>query len=291
MKGIVLAGGSGTRLYPATLSLNKHLVPIYDKPMVYYPLSVLLLAGIREILIISDGESLPKFQSLLGSGKDLGVRFEYAVQPEPRGIAEAFLIGESFLEDEPVCLILGDNILYGHGLPEVLQDSVADVESYQGATVFGYHVADPQRYGVVELAKDGSALSIEEKPARPKSSYAVIGLYFYDPQVVDIAKRLTPSQRGELEISDVNRAYLERGALRVQCLGRGFAWLDTGTHQSLLESSQFVAAIEKRQSQKIGCIEEIAYRQGFIDRDGLEALAGRYKASGYGEYLARLLER
>ena len=290
MKGIVLAGGVGTRLFPATLPVNKQLIPVYDKPMIYYPISVLFLAGIRDILVISDEVALPAFRSLLGTGESLGVRFEYAVQSRPRGIADAFLIGETFIAGDPVCLVLGDNIFFGHGLTEMLRESVAEVEARQGAIVFGYHVKDPERYGVVEFAKDGSAVSIEEKPAEPKSNYAVTGLYFYDHRVVEIARHLAPSKRGELEITDVNRAYLREDGLRVKCLGRGYAWLDTGTHLSLLESSQFVAAIENRQSQKIGCIEEIAYRQGFIDRSALESLAVRYEASGYGKYLRSVLE-
>ncbi len=290
MKGIILAGGKGTRLYPATLPINKQLLPVYDKPMVYYPLSVLMLAGLREIMIISSPGDLPRFRDLLEDGSSLGISIEYAAQETPRGIADAFLVGEEFVGDSPISLILGDNIFFGHGLPELLVSSRERVENEGGAVVFGYHVRDPQRYGVVEFDEEGRALSIEEKPAHPKSPYAVTGLYFYDSRVVDVAKNLAPSARGELEITDVNRRYLERGRLSVELLGRGYAWLDTGTHDSLLESSEFVAAIERRQSLKIGCIEEIAYRQGFIDRQQLSSLAEKYSSSAYGEYLRAVLE-
>ncbi len=290
MKGIILAGGKGTRLYPATLPINKQLLPVYDKPMVYYPLSVLMLAGLREILIISSPEELPRFERLLGDGQKLGVRFKYAEQAKPRGIADAFIVGEEFLDGDAACLILGDNIFFGHGLPELLQESVQSVEAGGGAVVFGYHVHDPHRYGVVEFDSARRALSIEEKPSAPKSNYAVTGLYFYDPQVVDTAKNLKPSQRGELEITDVNKEYLKREQLAVKLMGRGFAWLDTGTHDSLLECAAFVAAVERRQSLKIGCIEEIAYRQGFISRDQFAALADELSASTYGAYLKQILE-
>lgn len=290
MKGIVLAGGKGIRLFPATLPVNKQLLPVYDKPLVYYPLSILLLAGIRDILIISSPEALPRFRDLLGEGERLGIRLTYAAQTSPRGIADAFLVGEQFVRRDPVCLILGDNIFYGHGLPSVLSQGVRRVEESGGATVFGYHVRDPQRYGVVEFSKDGSVLSIEEKPLEPRSNYAVTGLYLYDNQVVSLAKTLEPSARGELEITDLNRVYLEQDQLSVELLGRGFAWLDTGTHDSLLESSNFVAAIERRQAQKIGCIEEIAYRQGFISQSELEALANELEGNPYGSYLKSVAE-
>ncbi|MDP2409311.1 MAG: glucose-1-phosphate thymidylyltransferase RfbA [Pseudolabrys sp.] len=285
MKGIILAGGSGTRLYPLTLVQSKQLLPVYDKPMIYYPLSTLMLAGIRDILIITTPHDSAAFQRLLGDGASFGVRLSYAVQPEPNGLAEAFIIGRDFVGRDPVALILGDNIYYGHGLPELLTAAQARRE---GATVFGYMVSDPQRYGVVEIDAAGRALSIEEKPAAPRSNLAVTGLYFYDNAVLDIAAAILPSARGELEITDVNRVYMERGLLHVAIMGRGFAWLDTGTHDSLLEAATFVEILERRQGLKMSCPEEIAYRQGFIDGDGLMRAAERYGKSGYGAYLRRV---
>jgi len=290
MKGIILAGGKGTRLYPVTQAVTKQLLPVYDKPMIYYPLSVLMLAGIREILIISTPEELPRFEQLFSDGSHLGLKIEYAAQPSPRGIADAFIVGERFIGHDCVSLILGDNIFFGHGLTELLRRAANKAQSESGAVVFGYYVDEPQRYGVIEFDKDGKALSIEEKPEKPKSSYAVTGLYFYDNDVVKIAKRLEPSARGELEITDVNREYLKQGKLSVELLGRGYAWLDTGTHESLLESGEFIATLEKRQSLKVGCIEEIAYRLGYIDKAQLVKLAKGYKSSSYGDYLTKLLE-
>lgn len=287
MKGIVLAGGSGTRLYPSTRVVSKQLMPVYDKPLVYYPLSVLLLAGIREILLISTPQDLPRFQELLGDGDWLGVSFSYAPQPRPEGLAQAFIIGREFLNGGPGCLVLGDNIFYGHGFPELVRKAA---ETDTGASIFAYWVSDPERYGVVDFDESGYALSLEEKPAQPRSSWAVPGLYFYDHQVCDIAESLTPSARGELEITDLNRRYLERGELRVEKLGRGIAWLDTGTHSSLLRASTFVEAIEERQGLKIGCLEEIAYRQGYIDGAALEKLAAAFRDNPYGRYLFRVLE-
>ena len=290
MKAIILAGGSGTRLYPVTISVCKQLLPIYDKPMIYHPLSVLMLAGIRDILIISTPQDLPRFRDIFRDGSQLGLNFSYKEQQDPNGLAEAFLLGEEFIGSDDVCLILGDNVFYGHGLTEILMKAVGDVSEKQGATIFGYYVNDPERYGVVEFDRSGNALSIEEKPKVPKSNYAVTGLYFYDNQVVEIAKGIKPSERGELEITDVNREYLKNGRLRVELLGRGYAWLDTGTHDSLLEASEFIATIEKRQGLKLACIEEIAYSLGYIDKEQLLKLAEPYKKNGYGQYLLRLLE-
>ena len=289
MKAIILAGGSGTRLYPVTISVCKQLLPIYDKPMIYHPLSVLMLAGIRDILIISTPQDLPRFRDIFRDGSQLGLNFSYKEQQDPNGLAEAFLLGEEFIGSDDVCLILGDNVFYGHGLTEILMKAVGDVSEKQGATIFGYYVNDPERYGVVEFDRSGNALSIEEKPKVPKSNYAVTGLYFYDNQVVEIAKGIKPSERGELEITDVNREYLKNGRLRVELLGRGYAWLDTGTHDSLLEASEFIATIEKRQGLKLACIEEIAYLLGYIDKTQLLKLAEPYRKNGYGQYLLRLI--
>ena len=291
MKGIILAGGSGTRLFPATLPVCKQLLPIHDKPMIYYPLSTLMLAGIREVLIISTPEDTPRFEQLFGDGSDLGMSFSYKVQDTPRGLADAFIVGREFVGSDSVCLVLGDNIFFGHDFVSLVRDAAAGVDENGGATVFGYHVHDPERYGVVDFDEAGRVLSIEEKPEQPKSNYAVVGLYFYDNSVLDIAANLKPSPRGEIEITDVNKEYLERDALSVQLMGRGYAWLDTGTHESMVEATNFVKAVEDRQGLKIGCIEEIAWRQGFIDDVQMERLAARYEKSGYGVYLREVMRQ
>ncbi|HEX7978468.1 MAG TPA: glucose-1-phosphate thymidylyltransferase RfbA [Gemmatimonadaceae bacterium] len=285
MKGIILAGGTGTRLHPVTRGVSKQLLAIYNKPMIYYPLSTLMLSGIRDILVISTPADLPRFRDLLGTGAELGIRIQYAEQPQPEGLAQAFIIGADFIGDDSVALVLGDNLFFGHGLSELLQGIAADPE---GATVFGYYVKDPERYGVVEFDAQGRALNIEEKPARPRSHYAVVGLYYYDNEVVRIARSLRPSARGELEITDVNKRYLDAGRLNVRLLGRGTAWLDTGTHQSLLEASNFIAVVEQRQGLLVGSIEEVAFRMGYVDADGLRALAAPLAKTEYGRYLLDL---
>jgi glucose-1-phosphate thymidylyltransferase len=290
MKGIILSGGVGTRLYPVTHVITKQLLPVYDKPMIYYPLSILMLSGIREILIISTSKDLPRYKELFSDGSNLGLNFSYKEQIEPKGIAESFIIAEDFIGEDCVSLILGDNIFYGHGLPELLRESVERVEKDGGGVIFGYYVNEPERYGVVEFGKDGRVKSIEEKPAKPKSNYAVTGLYFYDNNVVNISKSLKPSSRNELEITDINKEYLKKGKLNVELLGRGFAWLDTGTHDSLLEASDYIATIERRQGLKVGCIEEIAYRLGYIDARKLSELAKNYNNSSYGDYLLKVME-
>ncbi|RAJ93639.1 glucose-1-phosphate thymidylyltransferase RfbA [Aliidiomarina maris] len=289
MKGIVLAGGSGTRLYPITLGTSKQLLPVYDKPMIYYPLSVLMLAGIRDILIITTPEDQAGFKRALGTGEQFGINLSYEIQPSPDGLAQAFIIGEEFIGDDSVCLVLGDNIFYGQGFVPKLREAVKQVDEKGGATVFGYQVKDPERFGVVEFDNAQKVISIEEKPVQPKSHFAVTGLYFYDNKVVDVAKAVQPSSRGELEITDVNRAYLEKGDLNVNLLGRGFAWLDTGTHESLLEAAQFVETIEKRQGYKIACLEEIGYNQGWLSKQRVEQQAQELRKNSYGEYLSALV--
>ena len=290
MKGIVLAGGSGTRLYPITKGVSKQLLPIYNKPMVYYPISALMLAGIKDILIISTSDDLPGFRRMLDDGSDYGVNFEYAEQPSPDGLAQAFIIGEEFIGDDSVCLVLGDNIFYGQGLPGMLKQAVKEAEENQNATVFGYYVNDPERYGVAEFDGEGKVLSIEEKPANPKSNYAVVGLYFYPNKVVEVAKNIKPSARGELEITTVNQQFLKDEELKVQLFGRGFAWLDTGTHDSLSEASTFIEVIEKRQGLKISCLEEIAWRNGWINNEKLEEMGKLMQKNEYGQYLLKLLD-
>ena len=291
MKGIILAGGSGTRLYPITKAVSKQLIPIYDKPMVYYPLSTLMLAGIRDILIISTPEDITKYEDLLGDGSKIGLKLSYKIQPSPDGLAQAFILGESFIKDDDVCLILGDNVFYGEGLPKRLKESVRTVKINRSSVVFGYYVNDPERYGVVDFDKNGKAISIEEKPMNPKSNYAISGLYFYPNDVIHIAKNQTPSERGELEITDVNKTYLSQQRLKVEKMGRGFAWLDTGTQDSLLEASQFVQTLEKRQGMKISCIEEIAFRMGYIDSTQLNVLGKTMQNNPYGEYLISLADK
>jgi glucose-1-phosphate thymidylyltransferase len=290
MKGIILAGGSGTRLYPLTISVSKQLMPVYDKPMIYYPLSALMLAGIQEVLIISTPEDLPLFERLLGDGSRIGMRFAYAVQPKPEGLAQAFLIGADFIGDDNAALILGDNIFYGENFSVTLQEARKEIDAKGGGMVFAYHVSDPERYGVVEFDAAGQAISIEEKPKQPKSSFAVPGIYFYDRQVLQIVRDLKPSPRGELEITDVNKVYLQRGQLQVSILSRGTAWLDTGTFDSLTDAGQFVQIIEKRQGLKVGCIEEVAWRMGYIDDEGLRQAAQGLRKSGYGDYLLKIME-
>ena len=290
MKGIILAGGSGTRLYPITKGVSKQLLPIYDKPMIYYPLSVLLLAGIQDILIISTPEDLPNFEKLLGDGSDFGIKLSYKIQPSPDGLAQAFIIGEEFIGNDDVCLVLGDNIFYGQGLSKMLLNARKNVEQDRKSTVFGYYVSDPERYGVAEFDKEGNVVSVEEKPENPKSNYAVVGLYFYTNEVINIAKTIKPSHRGELEITTVNEVFLNKGDLKVELMGRGYAWLDTGTHESLLEASSFIQTIEKRQGLKVACLEEIAYEEGFISKEKVIELAKPLAKSGYGQYLLKRIE-
>jgi len=289
MKGIILAGGSGTRLYPITKGISKQLVPIYDKPMIYYPLSVLMLAGIREVLIITTPDDQDSFKNLLGDGSEIGMKFSYIIQPSPDGLAQAFILGEEFLDDDDVCLILGDNVFYGHGLTKLLVKSIENVEKENKATVFGYLVSNPQRYGVAEFDKNGNVISIEEKPKNPKSNYAVTGLYFYPNDVVKKAKTIKPSNRGELEITDLNKLYLNENRLKVELMGRGYAWLDTGTHESLLEAGMFIQTIENRQGLKVACIEEIAYEMGYIDKEQILKLAQQLKKNQYGQYLIKMI--
>jgi glucose-1-phosphate thymidylyltransferase len=291
MKGIVLAGGSGTRLFPITKGVSKQLLPIYDKPMIYYPISVLMLAGIRDILIISTPQDLPNFEKLLGDGSDFGVRFSYKIQPSPDGLAQAFILGEEFIGDDDVCLVLGDNIFYGHGLTELLNSAKENVKNNNKATVFGYYVNDPERYGVAEFDKNGNVVSIEEKPTSPKSNYAVVGLYFYPNNVVQISKKIKPSERGELEITTVNEVFLSEGKLKVELMGRGYAWLDTGTHDSLIEASSFIQTIEKRQGLKVACLEEIAFDRGFISKEKVLELAQPLSKTGYGQYLIKKVSK
>ncbi len=290
MKGIILAGGSGTRLYPITKGISKQLLPVYDKPMIYYPLSILMLAGIREILIISTPIDLPNFQKLLGSGEDLGIKLSYKEQPSPDGLAQAFILGEEFIGNDDICMILGDNIFYGHGLPELLKNAIKNVKEENKATIFGYYVKDPNRYGVAGFDTEGNVNSIEEKPDKPKSNYAVVGLYFYPNNVIEIAKNVKPSNRGELEITSVNQKYLQDQNLKVQLMGRGFAWLDTGTHDSLMEAGQFIETIEKRQGLKVACLEEIALYMGYINKDQVRKMAEPLKKNNYGQYLLNLVK-
>jgi len=289
VKGIILAGGSGTRLYPITRGISKQLLPIYDKPMIYYPLSMLMLSGIREVLIISNPEYIDNYKQIFGDGSQLGMNIEYAIQEKPKGLAEAFIIGEKFIEDKDVCLVLGDNIFYGHGLPDMFKRSIENVKEEKKATIFGYYVNDPKAYGVVEFDENMNAISIEEKPEKPKSNYAVVGLYFYPNDVVEKAKKVEPSDRGELEITSINEMYLKEDRLKVELMGRGYAWLDTGTHDNLLEAGQFIATIEKRTGLKVACIEEIAYKNGWISKDELKKLGSELKKTGYGQYLLKIV--
>jgi glucose-1-phosphate thymidylyltransferase len=290
LRGIILAGGSGTRLYPITRGISKQLLPIYDKPMIYYPLSMLMLSGIREVLVISNPEYIDNYKQIFGDGSQLGMKIEYAIQEKPRGLAEAFIISEKFIEDKDVCLVLGDNIFYGHGLSDMFKRSIENVKEEKKATIFGYYVNDPKAYGVVEFDENMNAISIEEKPENPKSNYAVVGLYFYPNDVVDKAKKVMPSDRGELEITSINEMYLKEGRLKVELMGRGYAWLDTGTHDNLLEAGQFIATIEKRTGLKVACIEEIAYKNGWISKEKLKELGSELKKTGYGQYLLKIVD-